>query len=135
MNFKEQAEQLLAVMIDKALAAGEFIGEQIPLVIQELLVFNLTKSVLLSLFYLTLIIVNVVVFKKYIDWYFTIEDGRSQHNGYYRDHEPVIAFLAGGSAINLIFSTAALVACLITALKIWLAPRIYLLEYAANLIK
>jgi hypothetical protein len=111
-----EAEQLLVDSINSIkYVTGQtfnFAKEQIPDVIQQLLVWNMTRSALLCL--LTLVLAWAV--------YKDIKDWRTE----------VIAILGGCFlSVSLCFS----VFFLIDSLKIWIAPKVWILEYAANLIK
>jgi hypothetical protein len=122
MNEKSlnEAEQLLVDSInsikDVAGQTFDFAKEQIPDVIQQLLMWNMTRSVVISLLTLVLAcILGWVVYKDVKEW-----------------HTEVVA---GVGAVLLFVSLCFSVGNLLEALKIWIAPKVWLLEYAANLIK
>lgn len=126
----EQAQQVLADMMQLALdgvdEAVEFSKAEIPAVIEQLLMWHMVESFVF--FVIGLVVMTVPVFgglaiKKY--W----------QKIYREDLEPfVLGF--GGPALFV----AGLVGFMsvihnLDWLKIWIAPKLYLLEYGASLVK
>lgn len=120
----EQLQQALATIIGKTMqgvdASISFLSAEIPDVIHQLLVFKLAQAcVLLVMAILYLIAWGVLAYKSFrYDW----------HEGI----QMVLVFMGGAitviSVISLFINGG-------TALQIWLAPKIYLIEYAASLAK
>lgn len=125
----QKSEQLLIQLIDKSTQAGDFIAEQAPLVIQELLTYNFVSSLVL---FIVLLVISA------LSWYGTYrffkwglkEHSMGKSNIYIKDLE-IAAMIALATPV---IATLFLIDCT-SWLKIWLAPRVYLLEYAANLVK
>lgn len=120
--FKEQALQVLKNLIDAATQAGEFIKGQIPLVVQELLRFHLAVDIAWMILSLGFAAAFVWLIKfgrrqvekdKWSDWDFGVVFS---------------GFGVAASVISFFFATIAL-------LKITLAPRVWLIEYAADLVR
>ncbi|QHQ14541.1 hypothetical protein GMW39_00770 [Pectobacterium parmentieri] len=118
----EQAQKVLADLLQKASngidSAVSFSQAQIPDVIHQLMIWNAVSSALAQIFCVFIIIGC---------FFMTIKAWKS------RDYDLIfpsfiafIIFISGG-LIGL-FSN-------FDWLKIWLAPKLYLIEYAANLIK
>lgn len=126
----EELQKKLVELINGAQKAGTeaflFTKEQVPDVIQQLLVWKLTQGLLqgiLGLIALTL--VGVFLFKI---WFPDVK----------KDFEGNPGIQIGGGVAALVISIFGFVGAIegfSVALKIWLAPKIFLIEYAATLIK
>lgn len=123
-------QDALATLINKTVAgvdaASGFLQEQIPDVIHQLLMWKMAEA----LFYVALLVVTltvlITVFMKSLkkaDW----------NKGNFA------SCLCVGSGISLladgIISLVVIPSNLITALQIWIAPKVWLIEYAASLVK
>lgn len=161
---QEEAQKILVDLLKGAAkgidAAVSFSQAQIPDVIQQLLLWNLIYSVILNVVAILLIIGYLWVawkgVKKGIDCFIPLTPDQLEHNrnetwehkrfrreewtegsGFLRDKNDVID---GGSVVVIMvvgIAVTVVSACMINAdwLKIWLAPKLYLLEYAASLMK
>lgn len=122
----DEMQKALADILSKTLrgveSAGDFLMSQIPEVIQQLLLYHAVKSFLLMLF--CLLTGSLIMFcacrlekrwKKEGEW---VNQGT--------------AFFFGGIAT---FCCIAGVFFNMQWLQIWLAPKLYLIEYAAKLVK
>ena len=125
----EQANKILADLLQKASngidAAVSFSQAQIPDVIHQLLVWNFAVSVIFSLLGAALFVAaQYGVWRgiKYLRKEWAGDD--------YIDH-PEVIFMAGLWCLTLI----PLAWVDLVWLKIWLAPKLYLIEYAAHLVK
>lgn len=126
----EQTEKLLnealAGAIEAVKATGTFVVEQAPDVIRQLLLYNTAMlSAWVGLGIVLLIAAGVIV-RKALKWEATLY-GADSGVGY-----AVAIFGGGGTAFAaclLIFTNIA------ELVKIVLAPKIWLLEYAASLVK
>lgn len=120
----EQLQQALSTIISKTMqgvdASISFFSAEIPDVIHQLLVFKLAQAcVLLIIASLYLVAWCVFSYKSFKnDWHEGIQ---------------MIAVFGGGT--GAVVSVASLFLNGSTALQIWLAPKIYLIEYAASLAK
>lgn len=116
-----KAEQVLINMIDKAAEIGSAAVDEIPLVVQELLMYNfvleLTVFLLTVITIATILLLNVKYLRKVAEE--CIDAGAAMFIT-----SVIISFVMFLVAINHT-----------DWLKIWLAPRVYLLEYAASLVK
>lgn len=117
----QRAEQVLLDMINKAAEIGSAAVDEIPLVVQELLTWKLAES--LAYTTLSLLILSGLMF-----FYFKVYN-------YYKDKEisdhPECLFV-----LFSVFAWIPVFECFnLDWLKILIAPRVYLLEYAASLIK
>jgi hypothetical protein len=120
----EQLQQALATIIGKTMqgvdASISFLSAEIPDVIHQLLVFKLAQAcVLLVMAIIYLIAWSVFSYKSF-------------KHGWHEGIQMVTVFAGGAvavtSAISLFINGG-------VALQIWLAPKIYLIEYAASLAK
>lgn len=113
-SLKDTAEQALIKLINAATEAGEFIADQVPLVVQELIVYSTVKYSVLLLLVLAAYTTAVYVGAKFHD-----------------DSDGIVWVPVG--AVIVIGSPAVWVA-LDNLLMLVFAPRVWLLEYAAKLV-
>lgn len=123
----ENLQQAMAEIIQASLSAVEtaknFLSEQIPDVIQQLLLWHFTASLIYFvcgiLMLVTVVVANYKAFK-----YMKADDD---------DNALLIMMLsAGGGAVLAVLGFAALN---LKWLQIWIAPKIFLIEYAARMFK
>ena len=119
----------LAVIIQKATAGVEtgvnFLSEQIPDVIHQLLIWKLAAN--LFWFVICVVFATILFIFAYKLFKSGCKQSKYDSHGYYF-----------GSCILGCLGTLPTIAgliCFTEALKIWLAPKIYLIEYAAHLLK
>lgn len=120
MNEQLQAA-LLSILhstINAATVAKDFLMAEIPEVIRQLLVWHAVEAGVLALCFLVPALLLVGAFWKNREWCF-------------EELGPLNLFILFG-VIGL--SSGAVVNGL-TVLKIWIAPKLYLIEYAARLVK
>lgn len=117
-ELQQRAEEVLVDLINKAAEIGSAAVDEIPLVVQELLTWKFAESLL----WFTLAIVL---------WVLTFILGKlTWKNAEELDETvaPILVCLIGLVGVSLLIFD-------IDWLQIWLAPRVYLLEYAASLVK
>jgi hypothetical protein len=122
----EELQQALAELINKSVSAGEsaiaFTQEQLPEVIQQLLTWKLVESLiwfaLSALFFLAGNTLTAVTILR------SMKDPDS-------DSDFVLFMLF----VALCGNAAIVIGTNVTWLQIWLAPKVYLIEYAASLAK
>ena len=136
----EQAQKVLIDLLNRAVSgidkAVEFSQAQIPDVIHQLLVWNFTQSIVMAV---------IAMASIYPAYRFTIMQFRRDREESGRGYKVTLVFDSDGDIhpLSLLFFLgvaiyAIFVICAILDLawlKIWLAPKLYLLEYAATLIK
>ena len=147
----EQANKILAELLQKAAdgidAAVSFSQAQIPDVIHQLLVWKFTKSLVITL----IILATIPVAVKFVRAMLKREpDGVFDNEGYSWDrgnpkYKPTLIWQRDGNMnpLTIIFAAGCVFYVVIafgliidlTWLKIWLAPKLYLIEYAASLVK
>lgn len=127
---EEQANKILVELLQKAVggidAAVSFSQAQIPDVVHQLLVWNSVSSFLYQLFVILLISGYFLSIKK-LNYIALNESNSPEKSGL-----AVVGIVAGG-IVSLSFFVSFFF--YFDWLKIWLAPKLYLLEYAASLIK
>lgn len=157
----EQLQQALAAIITKALesaeAAQEFVLAEMPDVIRQLLVWHFTKGLIVLIACLSVAVILAYISRKaYVrmgarelteaevkerdrliatgyDRRSSFEDRRlSQLNGAFREITFFVAFFSGVAAIIVALSA---ILNSLYLLQIWLAPKVYLIEYAADLVR
>lgn len=125
----EQANKILADLLQKASngidAAVSFSQAQIPDVVHQLLVWNFAVSIIFSLLGAALFVAA-----QYGSWR-GIKYLRKQWNGDHLFEHPEVILIAGLWFMTLLPLTWVD----LVWLKIWLAPKLYLIEYAASLMK
>ena len=121
----ENAEQALVEILNKALEVGDFMTEQAPLVVQELLLYKTITHFLGFLFLVSLMFLSVRLFR----WSTSKSDNSSYGNG------DRYAFLQISSAVVFIIAAFGAIHDIASFIKVIIAPRLYLLEYAAELVK
>jgi len=119
-------EQAVALLIEKSISAVEsattFLKAEIPDVVHQLLLYNLVKSVTLVAMILILqIVCGCIAYK--------CEKRYLQSRGY-RDGFYWFLYI-----VLLICTLPFLVLNILESLQIWLAPKVWLIEYAASLFK
>lgn len=122
-----KAEEILVQLLEKSISAlesgVEFLGEQIPLVVQELLLFKVVISTVF--FILPALVVAFIVPK-------LIRKGNKMREESRLSNYEGCWVLAG--VLGVLCTVTALVN-LYMLLKVTLAPRLYLLEYTADLVR
>lgn len=126
---EERAQQALAQLLERAVsgidATVAFSQAQIPDVVQQLLLWHTVHSVLWSLLAVALLIPPIFGYRWVI---------RAYRQGDLDGNDAMFAAVMGGIVTVLILVTS-LVIFDLSWLKIMLAPKLYLLEYAAELVK
>ncbi|EGT5207341.1 TPA: hypothetical protein JD203_15700 [Cronobacter sakazakii] len=147
----EQANKILVDLLQKASngidAAVSFSQAQIPDVIHQLLVWNMVHSLIMTLIAISTIPLVFLFVKRQCR---KVEVGKFGNEGYSWDkgnpkYSPTmvwdskgeLSFLIAPGAAVLFFWVLWVIAVVtkMTWLKIWLAPKLYLIEYAASLVK
>lgn len=119
------AEQVLAQILNKALEVGDFMTEQAPLVVQELLAYESVAHCVFAI----LCACFLFAFLLAIKWCFK----EIKSDKHYNESGYVMLMLLSIAASVLLFFSV--VNNALDVFKIIVAPRIYLLEYAAELVK
>ncbi|QCQ61877.1 hypothetical protein Barba19A_gp037 [Rheinheimera phage vB_RspM_Barba19A] len=117
-ELQQRAEDVLLNLVNKAAEIGSAAFDEIPLVVQELLTWKFTES-LLSFFSSCLLL---FVSYKFTRWL-------------WKEIDTLEALLVPLGGLNIVMYVVACPMFTIDWLQIWLAPRVYLLEYAASLVK
>jgi hypothetical protein len=123
----EQLQQALADLINKGVQsaekAGDFLLSELPGVVQQVMAWNFVWSLIwfcLGVFLIPVVIwANVKIVKKIEIEYWDGSDW----------------FLVCLVDLVFLFPSVLLISKNFDWLKIWLAPKVWLIEYAANLVK
>lgn len=125
----EELQKQIAAILKQALEAaqhgGQWLAGQIPDVLRQLLVWNITVGALCALGLLVLLILDVVAWRKAAAYEGAADIYRSG-NGYF-----TAAMMTGIACLPGTF----LLMGASDGLKAFVAPKLFLLEYAANLVK
>lgn len=104
--------------------AIDFASAQIPDVVHQLLVWKLTECIVLAVLYSTLILLFFIILPK-------VKAVSKKWN----DIGPTLFYLIFGGTLLVVLPGFGLVFNVLEAIKISVAPKLYLLEYVAKLIK
>ena len=130
----EQLQNATIVLINKAITAtekgAEFFSEQIPEVVNQLLIWNATRSFLATLFGIVILYFLFIFNIKQYKWWIETPNGER-----YRKIDENFALLALLNIIQLILIPITITFINLTWLQILISPKIFLIEYAAKLIK
>ncbi|HAX3035068.1 hypothetical protein JEM57_22530 [Escherichia albertii] len=148
---EEQANKILIELLQKASngidTAVSFSQAQIPDVVHQLLLWNMVDSLIKTLI---AILTIPLVFRFMKKQYQKVEIGIFDNEGWLWEkgkpkYKPTMIWESNGEISFLILPLAAVfvlwvsfiiaVVTNMTWLKIWLAPKLYLIEYAASLVK
>ena len=125
----EQAQQALAELLQKAVNGVDsittFSQAQLPEVINQLLIWNLVSSLLTQVGCIAYLISFSLVTKRAYQYY---KDNKKDDLIIFAAMGLFIAWMSAVVAITAFFDNFAWI-------KIWLAPKLYLLEYASQLLK
>lgn len=148
----EQANKILADLLQKASngidAAVSFSQAQIPDVIHQLLMWNFTKSIVMSVLAIMTIYPVVRLVRRSLrripDGVYLRGEGYSWDEGKPK-YKPGLVWDSKGDISPVVMLPVAFLALWLmwvlgsitdlTWLKIWIAPKLYLIEYAAHLVK
>lgn len=125
----EQAQKILVDLLQKASngidSAVSFSQAQIPDVIHQLLVWNFALSMIF-----TILGVSLFCVAQYVSWGIFKKLRKEWAGDEFFDHPE-------GMIIGMVYmiTYAPLAWISLDWLKIWLAPKLYLIEYAASLVK
>ena len=115
--------ELLIKVASGAESAGEFILSELPDVVQQLLAWEVFVSLLWFAVTASISVYLFVIFKK------------SRKSANEDDNNIDAMFASGFSFGGLVLFSLAAVINLQNAAKIWIAPKLFILEYAASLAK
>ena len=124
-----KANEVLAAILEKAMATAEktgtFLQEQAPDVVQQLLTWKLAEYAICTVVFAACCVGGVYLLCK-------VANSISKKGG----HEDTWEFV--GALVGIFTTIPAGIATVhhgLVALQIWLAPKVYLIEYAASLVK
>lgn len=130
----EQLQQALTAILNKTMqgvdAGVSFLSAEIPDVIHQLLLWQMAKASVLFIL-CSLAMVGWLSFLPLVKRLYKAEKDRSVYNN---KEVPWMVWISTGFIVCLFFGTGAL-KNLMDMLQIWIAPKIYLIEYAASLAK
>lgn len=125
----EDLQNALAELVNKATSgaeqAGEFLASELPEVVEQLLMWYAVKSALLCLLSIIILWSCVRFVKKAKDY---VNDSSIDPHG-----TGVPIYLVSGGIHFVAFLVAILELFNLQWLQIWIAPKIWLIEYAAKL--
>lgn len=119
----EEFQKYLMNILEKT---GEFLGAEIPEIAHQILAFNMASSILYLIVSILVITIVSIGYKKL---WVSLEESFEVDRTMGRIFGGIFSLVAVGSML----STG--VSHIDTILKIWLAPKVYLLEYASSLVK
>jgi hypothetical protein len=133
MKMNEQLQQALTEVLNKTVEATgkatDFLIAELPDVIQQLLMWKMAESLIVFVVSLAAIVAGpsmaCYTWRK-LDEYYHREKGKGNHR---------VEWLCPVSLFWLVLTLPGSLCINITWLQIWIAPKVYLLEYAASLAK
>lgn len=122
-SVKEQAQEFLQKAIDAATSTGDFIVGQIPDVVQQILTWNLVQAIIIC-------VITAIVFFFLFQYGKRVNaKGRGEHDDDKRIAGMVV--MIASSFISFFVFTCNMM----KAVQIYVAPKLWLLEYAVGLLK
>jgi hypothetical protein len=139
----EQLQQSLADILVKVTSGVEagvsFLSAELPDVVYQLLTWKILEAGLAAVFSTLLLVTILVVLIKYSGVGREAGSGRRHKITLTHDEDgdigPHVMFTYGAAAGAILFSTVQAYINLMLCLKIYIAPKIYLIEYASSLVK
>ncbi len=127
MNEELQAQLtgILGYIEESVKSAGGFAIEQAPEIVQQLLAWELAENIILSTITVVVFIVSVVFIKKM----FPLKKDR------WGDVDFGAGLMLAGLIFTSVISFILSICGILAALQIIIAPKIYLIEYAARLMR
>lgn len=123
----DKANDILIQLVNKAVsgidAAVQFSQAQIPDVIQQLLQWKFTSSLIIQVAAIIIVVGYVLLLPKAIR---QLDEGKGSFDVL------AMAFLILGGLVSIVLFMAFTLN--FDWLKIWIAPKVYLIEYAASLV-
>lgn len=139
-ELKQKAIQALSELLDLTLKAKDFAIEQAPDVIRQLLAWHFTLSFLSTLVFLC-VVGLLVLAGRYLWVRRPFPDNSSTPDEDAAGHNPNDIEWTNRGIACIIWTISALIFLMgfgasdLVWLKIWVAPKLFLLEYAATLVK
>lgn len=139
-ELKQKAAQALSEILDLALKTKDFVIEQAPDVVKQLLAWNFTLSFLSTCVFLTVLGLMILA-GRYLWVRRPFPDCRSTPEEDAAGRNPTDAEWYNRGVACTIWIISALVFILgfgasdLVWLKIWIAPKLFLLDYAATLVR
>jgi hypothetical protein len=124
-QLQNTVNEVLLGAVEQAAKGAEFLKGQLPDVVQQLLMWNLVASLLMTA------ICSAGVIAAYLT---TFKWADQTLDKYGRWKEAKVAAAIGGGIAGALLTVTAIVQ-MFNALKIWIAPKVWLIEYAASLVK
>ncbi len=126
---EEVYRQFLKLVLDTTQQGKDFVVEQAPLVVQELVTWQRAWLTLLAVLLVLLTAVVIALFVKGFRWSWRNWDRIAREGD---APGPII----GGAILFLVIAgmTVGSVASVNDALKVWLAPRLYVIEYIGHVL-
>jgi membrane-associated HD superfamily phosphohydrolase len=132
--FADNMNRALGLLIDKVSsgmdAATSFLAEQIPDVLHQLLLYNFVVNLLWTILGTVILIVVVVL------WFLFVKEAVKKYDE--EEDDDYISGIVITTIIGIVICFADIYGILSDHfgwLEIWLAPKIWLIEYATQLIK
>lgn len=129
---KELMDSFLNKTLEYLNSAEAFLQKNVPAFVEEMLVFDFYEAVFGSI--LTLVIVFLIGFITYKSY--KVSNNKDKYDEDERESAAVVAFVAGGIFIVVsLISIFEIYGNLMTAVKIKVAPRVYLVEKISEMVK
>jgi hypothetical protein len=124
-GLKDSLEQALIEMINAAVSVKDFIVAETPEVVNQLLIWKCAESAIYAIFSILLVGLSIYMWKKIIQ----------KEREVKREFESGMGYAIGTVATLLVLIPSVVGFFNLDWLKILIAPKLYLIEYTAELIK
>jgi hypothetical protein len=126
---EEKLTQYLEELVATLKEGGQFAMEQLPLFVHEYLSWGFWESVIWGAILLSASSILIYMAKLFFNKYNGYEP-----TSYLDDGHMLYIIVSGISAIGSIFAVVGAITNILTAIKITVAPRVYLIENLTNLL-
>lgn len=132
----EQLQNAVATILERAItgidSSVDFMQAELPEVIEQLLMWYAVSNVVYAIIGIIFIYAAYLMVKKPNkedeNWMWEWDERRGKHSGTCESIFGVFAIFPGGVGFFLLLN-------IMDSLKIWIAPKIWLMEYAASIVK
>lgn len=132
-NIQNAVADLITKSVDTIGKAGEFIIAETPEVLQQLITWNLVENLIFWIFGLCLLVIVCPLSCKFL--IYTAKNTNNNNHWAYNDDIaiPAIVVCFFIAVLSFIFGLCEVLD--LEWFKVWLAPKVWLIEYAADLMK
>lgn len=133
-TYQQALSEILLSTIGTVKEAKDFVLAELPDVVQQLLMWKMVESIFYSVLSLSLVVISVfywrwVIKSRNADWTRELRNKNEPSDSY------MAAVIVGGIVTALVVAPIVLINFNFDWVQILVAPKIYLIEYVAELVK